>query len=133
MPNPLRVFRVTERLAVCQVAADAPRADWMEAGPLAVTARTPHELSVVCAYASVPDGIRRQGPFTAFMVEGPLDFSLTGILARLSRSLALADIPIFAISTYDTDYVLVSQYLADNAAQAWRADGIVVLELPPTR
>ena len=55
----------------------------------------------------MPDGVRREGPFVAFMVEGPLDFALTGVVSRLSVTLADAGIPIFVISTYDTDYILV--------------------------
>jgi hypothetical protein len=72
----------------------------------------------------VPADVVHQGPFATFMVEGPLDFSLTGIVAQLSAPLAAADIPIFVLSTYDTDYVLVPQALATDAVQSWVAAGV---------
>jgi hypothetical protein len=60
------------------------------------------------------------------MVQGPLDFSLTGILARLSAPLADAGVPIFVLSTFDTDYVLVRSDHAEAAADTWRRVGVVV-------
>ena len=80
---------------------------------------TPNERSVVCEAHLVPAGVRREGPFVAFMVEGPLDFALTGVVSRLSVALADAGIPIFVISTYDTDYILVSETAADHATDIW--------------
>ncbi len=70
--------------------------------------KTGEELSIVCEDTFVPPGcIKVEAGWRALKVEGPLDFSLTGILASLANPLAEAGISIFAISTYDTDYVLV--------------------------
>ena len=69
--------------------------------------RTPDELSIVCSEASVPPTARAQRGWRALEVQGPLDFSLTGVLAALTAPLAQARISIFALSTYDTDYLLV--------------------------
>lgn len=88
--------------------------------------RTPDELSIVCPVDVVPTGVRREGPFGAFMVEGPLDFALTGILSRLSGPLASAGIPIFVVSTFDTDYILVPAGKAPAAIQTWSRAGITV-------
>ena len=73
--------------------------------------QTPDELSVVFresnVQSSIPSGIRAERGWSCLKVEGPLDFSLTGILAGISSALAEKRISIFTISTYDTDYILV--------------------------
>ena len=78
---------------------------------------TADELTVVCPAASVPADVRREGPFRALAVRGPLDFALTGILASLAAPLADAGISIFALSTFDTDVLLVR---ADDLPAATR-------------
>ncbi|CAK4075986.1 unnamed protein product [Aphanomyces euteiches] len=62
--------------------------------------------------------------WTTFKVEGPLDFALTGILSSLTAPLAAVSIPVFAISTFDTDYILVKHDKAQGAIDAWHASGI---------
>ncbi|KAF0775681.1 hypothetical protein DYB37_010289 [Aphanomyces astaci] len=62
--------------------------------------------------------------WTTFKVEGPLDFALTGILSSLTAPLAAAAIPVFAVSTYDTDYILVKFDKAQGAIDAWHTSGI---------
>lgn len=72
--------------------------------------RTDKERSLVCLTGDVPDNVlEREDNWTAFRIEGALDFSLVGILANISGALAQEGIPIFAISTYNTDYVLVKK------------------------
>ncbi len=79
--------------------------------------RTPDELSVVCrkgtVFSTTPQATA--GAFRAIQVIGPLDFSLTGILNQLTAPLADAQISLFSISTFDTDYILVK---AEDLAQA---------------
>ncbi len=112
-------------LMVCRLAPDAPIPDWA-AGTFTALTRTPDELSIVCAAAPLPDGVPVEGPFTALKVRGPLDFSMTGIVAELARTLADAAIPVFVISTFDTDYILVPRDRADATADALRAAGHAV-------
>lgn len=101
------------RLAVCRLDAQAPLPPWPR-GELVALTRTADELSIVCAEECVPPGIQIEAGWRALKVAGPLDFSLTGILAALAAPLAAAKISIFALSTYDTDYVLVKEvHLAD--------------------
>ena len=69
--------------------------------------RTADELSIVCPEELAPEGAKLQGGWRAFKVMGPLDFSLTGVIATLTRPLAEARISVFTIATYDTDYLLV--------------------------
>lgn len=88
--------------------------------------RTAEELSVVAAEDRISGMDRVETGWTVFKVHGPFAFDETGIVAALSKSLADADIGIFVISTYDTDYILVKQANAATAAAAWRADGHTV-------
>jgi len=69
--------------------------------------RTDHELSIVCDETLVPEGVRAERGFVALRVVGTLDFSLTGIIARLTVPLAGAGVPVFVVSTFESDYILV--------------------------
>lgn len=96
-------------------------------GPIWSITRTPDELSVVVDATRVPAGVSAEGPFAVFMVAGPLAFTLTGILSRLTAPLAAAGIPVFVLSTYDTDFILVRTQDASAAVAAWaNTDGIMV-------
>ena len=114
------------RLAVCRLASDAPLAPWMGEGPLTSVTRTDAELSVVCAEAAVPEGVRAEAGWRALRVRGPLAFELTGVLAALAAPLAEAGIPIFALSTFDTDVLLVEAERLAEAVGALRAAGHAV-------
>ena len=112
------------QLAVFRLPGDAAVPEWAMQGAFSSITRTPHELSIVTSIAAVPaDAQRTSGPWTAFMVHGPLDFALTGILSRIATALARAEISIFAISTFDTDYVLVPSADAEKARSALTASG----------
>ena len=112
------------QLAVFRLPGDAAVPEWAMQGAFSSITRTPHELSIVTSIAAVPaDAQRTSGPWTAFMVHGPLDFALTGILSRIAAPLARAGVSIFAISTYDTDYVLVPSADAERARSALTTSG----------
>lgn len=87
--------------------------------------RTPQELSLVVPETEVPSYFT--GPieagWRAFEVAGPLDFSLVGVLSRLSTTLADAGISLFPVSTFDTDFLLVKRADCERAAQALSAAG----------
>ncbi len=120
----LRLRFLPERLAIVRLAADAPIPRWASRSSrwFSIT-RTHDELSIVCNAAAVPEGVAREACFGAFGVEGPLDFALTGVLASLAAPLAAAKISIFAISTFDTDYVLVREESLMAASRALRTAG----------
>lgn len=87
-------------------------------------ARTDEELSLVCRSESVPENhTHLEDGWRMFRIEGVLDFSLTGILAGISHVLADATVGIFAVSTYNTDYVLVKKENLDRAVEALRGAG----------
>lgn len=89
---------------------------------------TEEEISIVSATANVPtDTINREDGWKAFKIEGVLDFSLVGILAKIATLLADAGISIFAVSTYNTDYVLIKSDKLDAAITALREGGYTVL------
>lgn len=82
--------------------------------------RTAEELSIVCPDAGVPAEVRAERGFRALKVRGPLDFSLAGVLASLAVPLARAGISVFALSTFDTDYILVRGEQLVGAVNALR-------------
>lgn len=89
--------------------------DWASGGELLSITRTPDELSIVCDAAKIPQSVRCRGGWRCLKVEGPLDFSLSGVLAALAEPLARAGIPIFVVSTFDTDYLLAAGADLDRA------------------
>jgi uncharacterized protein len=112
-------LRVLEgRYAICRLPADAE----VPARFFSVT-RTADELSVVCAEDAAPAGARCEGGWRVLQVAGPLEFSLTGVLAGIAAPLAEAGVSIFAISTFDTDYVLVKEEKLAQAIDALRRAG----------
>jgi hypothetical protein len=122
----LTVLRHDEPLVVVRLGPGADLPDWASSGTLFSVTATATETSLVCGARGVPRKARQQGPFTAFAVAGTLDFALTGVLSGLLSPLADAQIPVFTISTFDTDWVLVPTAQADHAAEAWRRDGHTV-------
>ena len=70
-----------------------------------------------------PTGARVQGPLIAFEIAGPLDFSTVGVLSGLLEPLAKQGISILALSTYDTDWILIGAEHADEAMATWKRDG----------
>ena len=92
--------------------------------PFHFIGRTDEELSLVCRTESTPaNTIAREDGWRGFRIEGTLDFSLVGILAKLSSVLAENRIGIFAVSTFNTDYILVKQENFDKAMRVLAASG----------
>lgn len=120
----LTLVREPERLAVCRLDAGAPLPAWFDPAlsPCSMV-RTRDELSLVVPQDRVPDDVRAERGWIALAVQGPLDFALTGILAALSGVLARAGVPMFALSTYDTDLLLIPGTRAADAVAALRRAG----------
>jgi hypothetical protein len=99
---------LADTLAVCRLPADAPVPDWA-AGPsrFVTVSRTSEELSITVIQSDVPPEVRCERDYRVLRVKGPLPLNLIGILAAIADPLAAAGLSIFAISTFDTDYVLV--------------------------
>ncbi|MDO5011004.1 MAG: ACT domain-containing protein [Intestinibacter bartlettii] len=89
--------------------------------------KTDNELSVVCEMKSIPDNCTHiDRGWTGFRIEGVLDFSLIGIISKLSTILAENKIGIFTISTYDTDYILVKKDSIEDTKEALRENGYII-------
>ncbi len=124
------LLRYDEPLAVVRLGPGAEIPPWAVSGSVFSVTATASETSLVCALSGVPRKSRHQGPYTAFAVEGPLDLASTGVLAGLLEPLAQAEVPVFTLSTFDTDWVLVPAADADKAADAWRGEGHTVTRAP---
>lgn len=120
----MRLIVMSDKLAVCRLlpTEEVPSWVWRNKSLVAVTCTT-DELSVVCASENVPDDVQSERNWRAMKVQGPLDFSLTGILASLVGPLAEAGIAIFALSTYDTDYILVKEEKLQQAVMVLQQHG----------
>jgi len=97
--------------AVCRLPKDAPVPAALlaaDGGFVSIT-RTADELSIVCPEALAPVDAKVNRGWRGFKVEGPLDFAMTGVLSTLLEPLAAAKISVFAVATYDTDYILVRE------------------------
>ena len=99
------------RLAICRLGSAQAVPTWVAeaASWLLSVTRTPEELSVVVDETAVPAGVRAEGGWRALSVVGPLSFSLTGVLASLAAPLAAAGVPVFVLSTFDTDWLLLRE------------------------
>ena len=121
MATDLRYGWQAEELAVCRLESAAAVPAWLPTEGFSNVTRTSEELSLVCAASAVPLGIKRERGWVALKVLGPLPFDAVGILRRFAEPLADAGIPIIAIGTFDTDYVLVpldQRAAADTALAA---------------
>jgi len=121
----LRLSILPESFSICQLPAGAPIPAWALSGSFFSITRTRDELSLVCPAAAVPNGVQAESGWRGLKVEGPLDFALVGILARLAGALARAGVSLFAISTYETDYILVKAEQLSKAVKALSEAGCV--------
>ncbi|MBW3139346.1 ACT domain-containing protein [Ferrimonas balearica] len=120
----LTLTLLSERYTLHQLPPDTPIAPhWLSGGQLLSLTITDDELSLLLPESVIIDSRRQEGPWRAFKVAGPLDFALVGIMARLSTTLANAGISLFALSTFDTDYLLVKADRCGDAASALRQSG----------
>jgi hypothetical protein len=114
-----------ETLMIGRLDRDVALPAWA-AGEFVSITRTADELSIVCDERAVPSGVKADRGWRALRIEGPLDLSLTGVLVSIAVPLAEANINVFAISTFDTDYVLVKAERLAEASGVLRNAGHVV-------
>ena len=111
----LRFFR--GEFVVCRLDPEADLPVWLPKSAWWSATRSRNELSVTCDAGVVPDDVASSGPWRLLGVEGPLAHDQVGVLASLSGSLAEASVPIFVVSSFDTDWLLVpAERLADARA-----------------
>ena len=120
----IELYRLPHELTVCKIAS---MGDIDLAAGFFFIAKTDEELSLVCRTEEAPTRTtQREDGWRGFRVRGTLDFSLVGILSGLCGVLAEHKIAVFAVSTYNTDYILVRADQFDRAADAFRAAGYTV-------
>ena len=120
----MEIERLPYRLTVAKIkdAADAPKMGFYS---LTDTGR---EVSLVCETQYAPDcALSREDGWRAFCIVGQLDFSLVGILSKITSILAEKNIPLFALSTYNTDYVLVKERHFFLASDLLEEKGYIIL------
>ena len=128
----LELVWVAGRYAICRLGGAEEVPEWGR-GAFVTVSRTAEELSIVCDFERVPGEVSAEGPFLLLRVAGSLDLGLVGILASLAGPLARAEVPIFAISTFETDYLLVRESDRERAESALVAAGHRFLdEKPPS-
>jgi hypothetical protein len=104
----LELSLLPERFAISRLAADAPIPAWATQGPFFSVTRTGDELSIVTEISRVPVGVQSQPGWRVLKVHWPFVLSEIGVLAALTAPLAEAKISLFAVSTFDTDYLLLA-------------------------
>ncbi len=124
----MQIRTLDEEFALARLDARAPVPEWTRGRDLIAVVRTRDELSIVCRSDAVPSDVDDvQRGFRGLAVVGTLDFGLTGVIAGLTRPLADAGIPIFSISTFETDYMLVRGDRLAAAKEALTQAGYDVL------
>jgi hypothetical protein len=107
MGRTLKFSVIPGEFAVSWLAPGDPIPRWADAGPFVSITRNRDELSIVCLASNVPEDVKSERGWACLKLLGPFPFQETGILAAFLDPCAKAGIPIFAMSTFDTDYVLV--------------------------
>lgn len=119
----LRFSVLPGRYVVVRLAPDAPLPDGVLGPPFHSVTRTPAELSVVCPEGSAPAGAPAETGWAILSLLGPFPFSAVGVLASFLSPLAEAGVSVFALSTFDTDHVLVKGEKLAAAVAALTAAG----------
>ncbi len=114
------------RYAICRFGPKALVPSWVDHGGFWSVSRTADELSIVCEEDLTPRGMHAERGFSCLKALGPFDWSEVGVLATLTGALAASGISMFAISTFDTDYIFVKEEILPDAIDALREAGHVV-------
>jgi uncharacterized protein len=124
MPN-LNLSLLEGRFAVVQLEPKLPVPAWALEGEFFTVSKTSEELSIVCLESNVPtnSNVRLERDWACLKLQGPFEFSLTGILLSVLEPLAKVNVGIFAISTFNTDYVLVKAENLERAILALEGAG----------
>jgi len=123
MGKSVRLKPLAGSYAISRLAPSTQIPAWADGGGFVSISRSEDELSVVCQEDRVPSGVRTDGGWSAFKLEGPFAFDETGILLSVIEPLSANGIGIFAVSTFDTDYLLVKTADAPRARALLGAAG----------
>ncbi len=124
----LALRQVQGSFAVCRLAPGTPLPPWFSPGSFASVSWNADELSITCDENQVPADLPCERGWRCLMLQGPFAFDQTGILLQVLQPLAAAHIGIFAVSTFDTDYVLVKDHHLQAARQVLVESGLILLD-----
>jgi hypothetical protein len=119
----VKLYTLDELYAIVRLEPDAELPGWLHGGHFWSVTRSDAELSIVCREEDVPADASAERGWCALELAGPLDFSLTGVVAALVTPLAEAEVPIFVLSTFETDYLLVRERDLERSVDALAAAG----------
>ena len=119
----MQLYALDDLYAVVRLEPDAEIPPWVRTGHFWSVTRSDSELSIVCPQDQVPPAASAERGWCAFEVAGPLDFSLTGVVASLVTPLADEQIPLFVVSTFETDYLLVREHDLHRSVAALTSAG----------
>jgi hypothetical protein len=123
MSKVFSLILLPDYLTICRLPPDALLPSWAGSNGLQAIIRTTDELCIICDKDNVPANITAEPDWRALKVQGPLVFSEVGVLASLANPLAEAGISIFAISTFETDYILVKKVDLESAVKTLQKAG----------
>ena len=118
---------LTGPYAIVRLTPDTAVPEWATKGEFTSITRTSEELSIVCPADNLPSDVTPRERWLCLKLDGPFPFSQTGVLLSFLEPLSTNQIPILAISTYDTDYVLVQEGYAGSALEKLRISGHILL------
>jgi uncharacterized protein len=124
----LKFRQLPEIFAVCQLPAYAPIPEWASRGEFFSITRTSQELSIVCQEANVPEKVKAEKDWACLKLEGPFPFAETGVLLSFVAPLSEAGVPIFAVATFNTDFVLVKREFLSRALHVLKQAGHQLVE-----
>jgi hypothetical protein len=128
MRQNLKFRLLAGQYAILRLAPDVPAPEWVVKSEFVSITRTPDELSIVCPVESIPPDINFDLRWICLKLEGPFAFSQTGVLLSFIEPLSNNGVPIFAVATYDTDYVLIPQDHTQQALDLLRGAGHELLK-----
>jgi hypothetical protein len=131
MSHQLTIIIYEMTYAICRLQPNAAAPVWAAGERFLSITRTANELSIVCEEKMVPADVHGERNRRLMQIEGTLAFTLTGVLASVAAPLASAGISVFAVSTYDTDYLLVSDEDLQEAARVLESAGHTIRQNPP--
>ena len=123
----LTIKLLKEKYVVCRLNKNEAIPSWALQGDFYSITKTEDELSIVCLQDNIIDNIKCEKDWRVLKIEGPLDFSLVGILSKISTLMANNSISIFAVSTYDTDYILIKEKDINRAIKVLNNDSYKVV------
>ena len=119
----LKFHKLVAAYAILRLNPQEPAPTWAASGDFFSITRTAEELSIVCPSDNLPTDVSSPHRWICLKLEGPFPFSMTGVLLSFIAPLSTNNIPIFAISTYDTDYVLIQEEFAEAALERLQQAG----------